>query len=83
MKDTKEKFFRIFKASKFIQSQNDKERIISEYNEKGLDAEIISDTITYNKEEEIININLKINEGKTYYFGDITFVGNTNILITN
>ena len=81
MKDTKEKkFFRIFKASKFIQEnfQNDKERIISEYNEKGLrDAEIISDTITYNKEEEIININLKINEGKTYYFGDITFVGNT------
>ena len=81
MKDTKEKkFFRIFKASKFMQEnyQNDKEKIISEYNEKGLrDAEIISDTITYNKEEELININLKINEGKTYYFGDITYVGNT------
>ena len=81
MKDTKEKkFFRIFKASKFMQEsyQNDKEKIISEYNEKGLrDAEIISDTIAYNKEEELINITLKINEGKTYYFGDITYVGNT------
>ncbi|MGB2371892.1 MAG: BamA/OMP85 family outer membrane protein, partial [Flavobacteriales bacterium] len=51
---------------------------IAKYNEKGLrDAKVISDTITYNKEEELLDIGLKINEGKTYYFGDITFVGNT------
>ena len=81
MKDTKEKkFFRIFKASKFLDEayENDKEKIIAKYNEKGLrDAKVISDTITYNKEEELLDIGLKINEGKTYYFGDITFVGNT------
>ena len=81
MKDTKEKkFFRIFKASKFLDEayENDKEKIIAKYNEKGLrDAKVISDTISYNKEEELLDIGLKINEGKTYYFGDITFVGNT------
>ena len=54
------------------------------YNEKGLrDAKVIRDTITYNKEEELLVIDLKINEGKTYYFGDITFVGIPNIQITN
>ena len=81
MKDTKEKkFFRIFKASKFLDEayKDDKEKIIAKYNEKGLrDAKVISDTITYNNEEELLDIGLKINEGKTYYFGDITFVGNT------
>ena len=81
MKDTKEKkFFRIFKASKFLNEayEDDKEKIIAKYNEKGLrDAKVIRDTITYNKEEELLVIDLKINEGKTYYFGDITFVGNT------
>ena len=81
MKDTKEKkFFRIFKASKFLDEvyEEDKEKIIAKYNEKGLrDAKVISDTIIYNKEEELLDIGLKINEGKTYYFGDITFVGNT------
>lgn len=81
MKDTKEKkFFRIFKASKFLEEayNNDKENIILKYNEKGLrDAKILSEKNTYNKEEELLNIDININEGKTYYFGDITFVGNT------
>ena len=81
MKDTKEKkFFRIFKASKFLEEayETDKENIILKYNEKGLrDAKIISESASYIDEEEILNIEMKINEGKTYYFGDITFVGNT------
>ena len=48
------------------------------YNEKGLrDAKILSEKNTYNNEEELLNIDININEGKTYYFGDITFVGNT------
>ena len=81
MKDTKEKkFFRIFKASKFLEEayETDKENIILKYNEKGLrDAKVISESTSYIDEEEILNIEIKINEGKTYYFGDITFVGNT------
>ena len=81
MKDTKEKkFFRIFKSSKFLDEayEDDKLKIIAKYNEKGLrDAKVLDDSISYNKEEELLNIGLKINEGKTYYFGNITFVGNT------
>lgn len=81
MKDTKEKkFFRIFKSSKFLDEayEDDKQKIIAKYNEKGLrDAKVLGDSITYNKEEELLDIGLKINEGKTYYFGDISFVGNT------
>ena len=81
MKDTKEKkFLRIFKASKFLKNsyKNDKEKIITKYNEKGLrDAKILSDSIVYHAEKELISINIKLNEGKTYFFGDISFVGNT------
>ena len=81
MKDTKEKkFLRIFKASKFLKNsyENDKEKIITKYNEKGLrDAKILSDSIVYYAEKELISINIKLNEGKTYFFGDISFVGNT------
>jgi len=81
MKDTKEKkFFRIFKASKFLDNayEDDKENIIAKYNEKGLrDAKVLGDSISFDNEENLLNIGIKINEGKTYYFGDITFVGNT------
>lgn len=81
LKDTKEKkFFRIFKASKFLESpyKEDKQNIISKYNEKGMrDAKIVSDSVVYDEADNLINISLNINEGKTYYFGDISFVGNT------
>ena len=80
-KDTKEKkFFRIFKASKYLENayQSDKDNIITKYNEKGLrDAKIIRDTVFYDEEENLINISLDIKEGKPYYFGNINFVGNT------
>ena len=81
MKDTKEKkFFRIFKSSKFLEEafKNDKQLIIEKYNEKGLrDAKINNDSITFNPEENLLNVKLEITEGKTYYFGNINFVGNT------
>ena len=81
MKDTKEKkFFRIFKASKYLEEayKNDKQNIISKYNEKGLrDAKVEQDSVSFDNSENLINLKLKINEGKTYYFGNISFVGNT------
>ncbi len=81
MKDTKEKkFFRFFKSSKYLEEayKNDKQLIIEKYNEKGLrDAKIINDSITFNPEENLLNVKLDISEGKTYYFGNINFVGNT------
>lgn len=81
MKDTKEKkIFRLFKSSKFLENayEDDKLKIVEKYNEKGLrDAKILNDSITFDPEENLLAIDLQINEGKTYYFGDISFVGNT------
>ena len=80
MKDTKiKKAYRIFKASKFLDEayEVDKNNIIAKYNEQGhRDAKIVSDSI-WNDEEGNLAIKIKLKEGNPYYFGDITFVGNT------
>jgi len=80
MKDTKEKkFTRLFKTSKFINSNfiEDKKKIISKYNSKGYrDAQIVFDTV-YKYNDRLLSIDIKIKEGEKYYFGDITWVGNT------
>lgn len=67
-----------FKTSKFKRKEfkADKEKLIDFYNSKGYrDARIISDSI-YNANANEININLKIEEGNKYYFGDIIWSGN-------
>jgi outer membrane protein insertion porin family len=81
MKNTKVKNpIRIFKASKFIADkyEEDLENVISKYKEKGYrDARIISDSVSYNKKTNKIAINIKLEEGNKYYFGNIKFLGNT------
>ncbi len=79
-KDTKQKRFivGIFKPSRFIQDkyEADKKNLISYYNSLGFrDAKIVSDSVWRNQKG--FNINVKLNEGKKYYIGDITFSGNT------
>lgn len=55
----------------------DKEKIIEFYNSLGYrDAVIVSDTSYYNAEGNL-NLDLKVNEGHKYYFGNITWRGNT------
>ncbi|MDR2684963.1 MAG: outer membrane protein assembly factor BamA [Prevotellaceae bacterium] len=71
--------FNIFKSKKFIKSEyeNDKNLVIVKYNEIGYrDAEIISDSVVH-IDSAHVDIYLKINEGKKYYFGDIIWIGNT------
>ena len=79
MKKTKTKLpGRFWKKSKFIEDdyQTDLSSIIDFYKEKGYrDARIISDTVITN--DNLIKLNIDINEGKKYYFGDIKFLGNT------
>jgi outer membrane protein insertion porin family len=81
MKNTKQiNRLRIFKGSKFIKNKykEDLVSIVDNYKEKGYrDARIISDSVTYNKETNKISINLNVEEGRKYYFGDIKFLGNT------
>ncbi|MTI20709.1 outer membrane protein assembly factor BamA, partial [Fulvivirga sp. RKSG066] len=67
-----------FKSQKFIQSEYeaDKEAIIAFYNSKGFrDAEIVGDSI-YAHSENAINIDIKVAEGRKYYFRDIIWTGN-------
>ncbi len=80
-KNTKEKkIYRIFKASKFVKDKykEDIESVVTKYKEKGYrDARVVSENVVYNKEKNKINIDINIEEGKKYYFGDIRFLGNT------
>ena len=70
---------RIFKSSRFNEDdyEEDKKLIIKKYNEKGYrDAKIVSDSV-YVMDDRNLGISLDISEGHKYYFGNITWVGNT------
>ncbi|MCH7402597.1 outer membrane protein assembly factor [Belliella kenyensis] len=67
-----------FNASKFVAKdfKDDKKKVIDFYNARGFrDAEILSDTL-YKYSENTVNVGLKIEEGKKYYYRNISFVGN-------
>jgi outer membrane protein insertion porin family len=80
IKNTKEKrWYGLFKPSKYIEEkfQEDKDKIISEYNKKGYrDARIVVDSV-YPAGDLNVNVYLKIEEGKQYYFREIKWIGNT------
>ncbi|RAR71792.1 Beta-barrel assembly machine subunit BamA [Flavobacterium aciduliphilum] len=81
MKNTKQiNPIRIFKASKFIKKkyEEDLEKITDKYKEKGYrDARIVSDSIWLDKKKNKLAINIKVEEGHKYYFGNIKFLGNS------
>jgi len=80
MKNTKRKrFIRIFKSSKFIKQdfESDKLSVIAKYNALGYrDAKIVWDTV-YQVNRKRVSAEIKIKEGKQYYFGEIKWIGNT------
>jgi outer membrane protein insertion porin family len=53
--------------------------LIDFYKEEGYrDARILSDTLIQNEDDlSNLNLNLDLEEGNKYYFGDIEFIGNT------
>lgn len=66
-------------ASKFNEKKyvEDKQKILDYYNSLGYrDAQILRDTVYYNNKGHL-NVDLQVNEGKKYYFGDVTWRGNT------
>lgn len=81
MKDTKRKrFYSIFHSSKLIPDDYaaDKDKIIEKYNAKGYrDAKIVKDTIYKSEVPNRVAIDITLNEGHRYYFGNITWVGNS------
>ena len=80
LKKTKQKNpLHIFKPSKYIEEKytEDLERMVERYREKGYrDAQVLKDSISWN-DDNTINLDIFLNEGNRYYFGDITFLGNS------
>jgi outer membrane protein insertion porin family len=80
MKKTKErKLINIFKSKKFIDAEyaNDKGLAIEKFNEYGFrDARLISDSVVEYKENRV-DVYMNFEEGKKYYFRNISWVGNT------
>jgi outer membrane protein insertion porin family len=70
---------KLLSSAKFDEKkyEEDKEKIINYYNSLGFrDAVIAADTQYYNAEGNL-NIDLKVNEGHRYYFGNMVWRGNT------
>lgn len=80
MKKTKVKrFYRLFKRSKYTKEgfEEDKLSLIRKYAENGYrDARIIRDTMLI-IDDKNIGLEIDLEEGERYYFGDIRFVGNS------
>ncbi|MEN6619910.1 MAG: outer membrane protein assembly factor BamA [Rikenellaceae bacterium] len=80
MKKTKDMRLRnFFKSKKFNEKEYEKDKglIIQAYSERGYrDAKIVKDSIYY-IEDGRMGINLTIDEGKRYYFRNITWTGNS------
>ncbi|PHR69944.1 MAG: outer membrane protein assembly factor BamA [Lutibacter sp.] len=80
MKNTKKAVLgRFWKKSKYIEDdfKQDLQSIIDKYSEKGhRDARILNDSISWN-DDNSINVHIGLEEGKKYYFGGISYLGNT------
>ncbi|WP_374047731.1 outer membrane protein assembly factor [Aestuariibaculum sp. YM273] len=80
MKNTKQKNpIRVLKRSKFIEAdyKEDLVSLVDKYKENGYrDARVLSDSIIINN-DKTISLNINVEEGEKYTFGDITFIGNT------
>ena len=80
MKKTKSnKIYNFFSSKKFNEEEyfNDKKNVISAFNEEGFrDARLVRDSIYY-VEPNRLGIDLVFDEGDRYYFGDISWTGNS------
>jgi outer membrane protein insertion porin family len=70
---------KLFSGAKFDQKkyEDDKEKVLDHYNALGYrDAQIVADTQYYTPDGNL-NVDIKVEEGRRYYFGDIAWRGNT------
>ena len=82
MEETKED--RWWRGADFDQEKydEDKQKIVGFYRNEGFrDVEIVSDSIYYDSKFKDLFIDIVLNEGQQYYFGDITWEG--NVLYSN
>lgn len=70
--------FKLFSSSKFDPKkfEEDRDKILAYYNARGFrDAQILDTAITTSKNGNL-NIDIKVEEGRKYYFGNIAWKGN-------
>jgi len=71
--------FKLFSSAKFNEKKylEDKEKLLEYYNSLGFrDAMIVADTQYYDPKGRL-NVSMRIDEGQKYYFGKMTWKGNT------
>ena len=80
LKKTKQKnIAHIFKPSRYREKEynEDLEKLVKKYREKGFrDAQVLKDSVSWN-DDNTINLDITVNEGNKYHFGNIKFLGNT------
>lgn len=71
---------KLFTSSKFnaAKYEDDKNKLVDYYNSQGFrDAAIVADSKKLDSARGLMNIDIKVDEGHKYYFGNITWRGNT------
>ena len=70
---------KLFSSAKFDEKkyEEDKEKVIAYYNSLGYRDAVIDEEKKYLNTKGDMNIDLKVNEGNRYYFGNIVWRGNT------
>lgn len=79
MKGTNQKSLNIFKSSKFVPEKYHENltKVVDEYKSIGFrDAKIVSDTVIQKDPKNMV-IKIKVEEGRPYYLGKVTFTGNS------
>ncbi len=71
--------FKLFSSSKFneIKYAEDNQSVVSYYNARGFRDAVIVDDTSMLDDKGNLNLHIKVKEGHKYYFGDITWKGNT------
>ena len=81
MKDTKQiKHLNVFKQSKLVEDkyEDDLKNIVEKYKTLGYrDARVVGDTITWNRGDNTLDINIAIDEGNKYHYRSLKFLGNS------
>jgi len=70
---------KFFTGAKFNEKKftDDKEKLLEYYNSLGYRDAVIEKSQVYRNKKGALNIDVKIGEGRKYYFGNITWRGNT------
>lgn len=71
--------FKLFTGAKFDPKkfEEDREKLLDYYNAQGYRDAQIADTAIYTGKSGNLNIDIKMEEGRQYYFGNITWKGNS------